>query len=231
MPFTTLADALRTAAEKTPARTLLVDGAIRLDCATAYQQARALACALLGRMQPGSVVSFMLPNWHEAAVVYLGATLAGMIVNPILPSLRDRELTFIDIGAGKGRVLLLASRLPVRRMIGVEYSPELCAVAERNVAAWGPGHPDAAPIELVCQDATTYAFPDEPLLVYMYNPFEEPLMLQVLANLRASIERCPRRVLLVLMSRSISEEALAAAGFAMAAPPELFLPAPLPQPA
>jgi acyl-CoA synthetase (AMP-forming)/AMP-acid ligase II len=37
----------------------------------------------------------MLPNWHEAAVIYLAATLAGMVVNPILPSLRDRELLFI----------------------------------------------------------------------------------------------------------------------------------------
>ena len=49
----------------------------------------------MARMPPGSVVSFMLPNWHEAAVIYLGATLAGMVVNPILPSLRDRELQFI----------------------------------------------------------------------------------------------------------------------------------------
>ena len=46
-------------------------------------------------MPVGSVVSFMLPNWHEAAVVYLAATMAGMVVNPILPSLRDRELLFI----------------------------------------------------------------------------------------------------------------------------------------
>ena len=49
----------------------------------------------MARMPAGSVVSFMLPNWHEAAVIYLGATLAGMVVNPILPSLRDRELRFI----------------------------------------------------------------------------------------------------------------------------------------
>ena len=54
-----------------------------------------LAHALMARMPPGSVVSFMLPNWHEAAVIYLAATLAGMVVNPILPSLRDRELQFI----------------------------------------------------------------------------------------------------------------------------------------
>ena len=46
-------------------------------------------------MPTGSVVSFMLPNWHEAAVIYLAATLAGMVVNPILPSLRDHDLRFI----------------------------------------------------------------------------------------------------------------------------------------
>ena len=50
---------------------------------------------MLARAPAGSVVSFMLPNWHEAAVLYLAATLAGMVVNPILPSLRDRELAFI----------------------------------------------------------------------------------------------------------------------------------------
>jgi acyl-CoA synthetase (AMP-forming)/AMP-acid ligase II len=50
---------------------------------------------MLARAPAGSVVSFMLPNWREAAVLYLAATLAGMVVNPILPSLRDRELAFI----------------------------------------------------------------------------------------------------------------------------------------
>ena len=74
---------------------MLVDGDIRLDCRTLHEQATALAQTLMARMPAGSVVSFMLPNWHEAAVIYLGATLAGMVVNPILPSLRDRELAFI----------------------------------------------------------------------------------------------------------------------------------------
>jgi acyl-CoA synthetase (AMP-forming)/AMP-acid ligase II len=92
---TTLADALRAAARTTPDRTVLVDGDIRLDCLTLHQQATTLADALVARMPVGSTVSFMLPNWHEAAVIYLGATLAGMVVNPILPSLRDRELQFI----------------------------------------------------------------------------------------------------------------------------------------
>jgi cyclohexanecarboxylate-CoA ligase len=92
---TTLADWLRAAAQTSPRRTALVDADIRLDFDTLYAQARTLAGALLSRMPAGSVVSFMLPNWHEAAVIYLAATLAGMVVNPILPSLREHELRFI----------------------------------------------------------------------------------------------------------------------------------------
>lgn len=91
----TLADALRDAATSTPERTVLVDGDIRLTCHELHDRALALAQVLMSRMPAGSVVSFMLPNWHEAAVIYHGATLAGMVVNPILPSLRDRELSFI----------------------------------------------------------------------------------------------------------------------------------------
>ncbi|MFA5941128.1 MAG: AMP-binding protein [Sinimarinibacterium sp.] len=91
----TLADALQQAAQQTPQRVLLVDGDRRIDCAGLHAQASLLAQAMLARAPSGSVVSFMLPNWHEAAVIYLAATLAGMVVNPILPSLRDRELQFI----------------------------------------------------------------------------------------------------------------------------------------
>ena len=98
---TTLADSLREAAQRTPQRIMLVDGDSRLDSESLYTEATTMAQALLARMPLGSVVSFMLPNWHEAAVIYLGATLAGMAVNPILPSLRDHELHFIlgDVGS------------------------------------------------------------------------------------------------------------------------------------
>lgn len=91
----TLADLLEKAAEQTPDRVLVVDGEHRIDCKTLHAQATTLAHAMLARAPTGSVISFMLPNWHEAAVIYLAATLAGMVVNPILPSLRDRELQFI----------------------------------------------------------------------------------------------------------------------------------------
>src|ERR1700730_6169360 len=106
----TLADHLRKAAQQTPQRVLLIGGDRRIDCQTLFAQASALAQAMLARAPAGSVVSFMLPNWHEAAVIYLGATLAGMVVNPILPSMRDRELLFIlkDV---ESRVIFVPSSL------------------------------------------------------------------------------------------------------------------------
>lgn len=91
----TLADSLAEAAQHTPQRIVLFDGECQMDCRTLHDQAAALAQALLARMPTGSVVSLMLPNWHEATIIYLAATMAGMVVNPILPSLRDRELLFI----------------------------------------------------------------------------------------------------------------------------------------
>ncbi|WP_406813246.1 AMP-binding protein [Mycobacterium sp. M23085] len=103
---TTLADALRTAATESPRRTLLVDKDIRLNCATLYSQAEALAGALLARIPTASTVSFMLPNWHESAVIYLAATLAGMVVNPILPSLRDHDLRLILEDAGSAMLFV-----------------------------------------------------------------------------------------------------------------------------
>ncbi|SPM33527.1 Acyl-CoA synthetase (AMP-forming)/AMP-acid ligase II [Mycobacterium rhizamassiliense] len=102
----TLADSLRAAAGETPDRTVLVDNDIRLDCASLYAQAGALAAALAARIPPGSVVSFMLPNWHESAVIYLAATLAGLVVNPILPSLRDHDLRLILEDAGTAMVFV-----------------------------------------------------------------------------------------------------------------------------
>ncbi|OBH59139.1 AMP-binding protein [Mycobacterium sp. E2479] len=103
---TTLADALRAALESSPQRTLLVDKDTRLDCAALSSQATALASAMLARMPPGGTVSFMLPNWHESAVVYLAATLAGMVVNPILPSLRDHDLRYILEDAGTAMIFV-----------------------------------------------------------------------------------------------------------------------------
>lgn len=102
----TLADALRKAAATTPDRIALIDDARAIDCATLLAESLRMAHALLQRASPGDVISFMLPNWTEAAVIYLGATMAGMVVHPILPSLRERELRHM-LSQSQSRVIFL----------------------------------------------------------------------------------------------------------------------------
>lgn len=103
-----LGDILAQVARDAPERVLLVEGEYRLTAGELDVKARALAAALLAEAAPGSTVAFMLPNWHEAAIVYLGATLAGMVVLPILPSLRDRDLAFA-LGDSNSRFVFIPS--------------------------------------------------------------------------------------------------------------------------
>ena len=143
----TLADALREATRQTPERILLRDGDSALTCVELLDQATGLAHALTARLPVGSVVSFMVPNWREAAVIYLGATLAGMVVNPILPSLRDHELSFILSDADSRAVFV------PHTFAGYDYA----AMLDRVVA----GLPSPPEVVVVRGDAGGHiAFPD-----------------------------------------------------------------------
>ena len=102
------------------------------------------------------------------------------------------QFTFLDFGSGKGRVLLMASQYPFRRIIGVELLPELHAIAEQNVRNYKQGG-EARRIQLWQGDARQFAPPPEPLLVYLNNPFPEHVLREITTNLR----RHPHKVVIV----------------------------------
>lgn len=74
--------------------------------------------------------------------------------------------TFIDLGCGKGRVLLVASHYGFCRVIGVEFARELVEAARRNLQVSGIGG-----AEVICEDAANFRFPGGNLVVYLFNPF------------------------------------------------------------
>jgi SAM-dependent methyltransferase len=98
---------------------------------------------------------------------------------------RIEAYTFVDVGAGKGRALLLAAELPFRRVIGVELSGELARIAQRNVSRWNRVSQPKAKIRVIQQDAAKFQWPRIPLLVYLYNPFACTLVAQMAENLAA----------------------------------------------
>ena len=66
------------------------------------------------------------------------------------------QFTFIDIGSGKGRTLLMASEFPFRRILGVEILPELDRAARENIQAYKSPMQRCAKIESVCADARDF---------------------------------------------------------------------------
>ena len=95
------------------------------------------------------------------------------------------RFAFVDYGSGKGRIAMLAATKSFARVFGVEFSPELCAVAEANVARFAAAGGAVRPAEIVLGDAGAFAPPEGPLFAYFYNPFGPVVLAEVIARLEA----------------------------------------------
>jgi SAM-dependent methyltransferase len=87
-----------------------------------------------------------------------------------------RDYAVVDIGCGKGRVLMLASEFPFREVAGVELSAELAQIAERNLALWMTTDRTCQSVRAFEADALAYDLPSGPLLIYLFSPFDGDLM-------------------------------------------------------
>jgi hypothetical protein len=114
-----------------------------------------------------------------------------------LPISDPSDYTFIDLGSGKGRMLLIASEFSFRRVIGVEMREDLHHQALENVRRYR--RPAAPSSRIDCQlvDATQFDFPAGKLVVYLFNPFSAEIMGKVFQRLDASFEQDPREIVLV----------------------------------
>lgn len=90
------------------------------------------------------------------------------------------QTTFIDIGAGMGRAVLLASELRFLRVLGVEMHPALARIARRNLAAWRRAGRGVCPARIVEADATEMEFPSGPTVLFLFNPFGAVVMRRLL---------------------------------------------------
>lgn len=97
------------------------------------------------------------------------------------------QYTFIDYGAGKGRIVMSASSLSFRRVIGVEFSAELCELARDNIERFGATGGSYRNAEIIHQDAGSFKPPHEPLVCYFYNPFGASIMLEVIEKLEQNL--------------------------------------------
>jgi hypothetical protein len=107
------------------------------------------------------------------------------------------QYTFVDVGAGKGAAIMLASEFGFRRYLGVELSGDLLEVARRNVAAYQARGGNAFEPEWIQHDFFQWPIPREPTLVFLNNPFPEELSLRAVQRIEAALAEQPRELVLV----------------------------------
>lgn len=135
---------------------------------------------------------------YEASAIPKFRRACAVIERALGPRLRHHS--FIDFGSGKGLVVMLASRLPFRRVYGVEMTMELHATAEVNVRRFVERAAGCAPISLVCCDALAFPWPDGDIVAYLYNPFDETLTARFIERLSDEAGRSARSILVAYVN-------------------------------
>ena len=104
-----------------------------------------------------------------------------------------RDAVLIDFGCGLGRALLFASQLPLRRIVGVELSPTLCAMARQNIDGFYRRNNKTAPEwSVVNADARAFDIPDDATVFYFFNPFDAVVLEAAIVRILVSFARAPR---------------------------------------
>jgi len=131
----------------------------------------------------------------ENAVHYQGSYV--WVVKKMLAKLADHTNnrgTFIDLGSGKGRVMMQAGLQGYQNIIGVEFSNALNQICEENLAAFKKKSRCSSQFTTVTRNVMVYDIPTETSVVYLGNPFGAAIMLKVLEQIEDSLKKQPREI-------------------------------------
>jgi SAM-dependent methyltransferase len=95
------------------------------------------------------------------------------------------DYAFIDLGCGKGRVLLLASELPFRSVCGIELNPRLARTARRNVQRWLRRPRACRRVAVQRADVLDLELPAGPVVLYLFNSFSADVLAPLMERLAA----------------------------------------------
>ena len=118
-------------------------------------------------------------------------------VNDALPADKS-NWSFVDLGAGEGRAMLAAADHPYKQIIGVEFVEELAERARSNINS--ATKLNAGSLGVACCDASEFDYPLDPMIVFMFNPFDQPVINRVAEVIAASYASSPRPVIIAYLN-------------------------------
>ncbi|MBC9934432.1 class I SAM-dependent methyltransferase [Chitinophaga qingshengii] len=109
------------------------------------------------------------------------------------------EWTFIDIGSGLGRNLLLASQQGFKRIIGVEISSYLCEQALSNIEKYNAIEKTKCEAEIFNVDVLDFKFPAGNTVMYFWEPFTVAVQSKFIQGLEKHVAATPYQVVLIFL--------------------------------
>ncbi len=109
-----------------------------------------------------------------------------------------KSATFVDVGCGKGRILMLAAKYGFQRTIGLELSPQLCKVAESNLETYCNHHPEVKKPSVICTNVLEHQLTDDETIFFLFWPFDREVTVLFLDLLKQSLLRNPRELWLII---------------------------------
>jgi SAM-dependent methyltransferase len=108
------------------------------------------------------------------------------------------DFTFIDIGCGKGRILMAAAEYGFRRMIGIDISPRLCEQARRNLETFRRRTATQARFRIECTNVLRTELDHTRQVFYLYRPFDRTVMGGFVHKLKNSLRAAPRKIWMII---------------------------------
>jgi SAM-dependent methyltransferase len=126
------------------------------------------------------------PSLFHGALAHWQATLpAGLPLE---------DYTFVDLGSGKGRVVLMASVYPFREVRGIELSPALVRIAQRNLRRWTSADHAVCrdvrlePGDVLGPELESILNVDQPTVLFLFNSFGTEVLQPLLEKLAAAAQ-------------------------------------------
>lgn len=105
----------------------------------------------------------------------------------------NKEDVFVDYGCGKGRVVFVVAMKKIKKVIGLEIDKKMLQIANSNLKNFNK---NLSPVELIDIDAANFD-PKEGTILFMFNPFGEKTMINVIEEIKKSLKTYPRKIRIV----------------------------------
>jgi len=110
------------------------------------------------------------------------------------------QYSFLDLGCGKGRPLLVATEFPFKEIVGIELSLALAQIARNNAEIMSNHYSGRRRVRIEVGDATKSPIPSGDVVLFMANPFDEAMIRKMAVRVEAALALEERRIFVVYLN-------------------------------